>query len=62
MSDLRDHIADLLTDADHEQGCTFPGPCICLLGRLEAVLMTDPEDDGLWRITFPEPDSEENNT
>ena len=32
---LRDHVADLLTDVDHFNGCKGTANCSCLIGRLQ---------------------------
>jgi hypothetical protein len=51
---LRNHIADLLTDVDHFNGChrwvEGDGTCTCLVGRIEwaitAEQVTEPREDG----------------
>jgi hypothetical protein len=46
VSDLRDHLLDLLTDTEHEPGCGVQTDafriCDCLVGRLWAVLGLEP--------------------
>jgi hypothetical protein len=51
---LRAHVADLLADVDHFNGChrwvEGDGTCICLVGRIEwaitAEQVTEPREDG----------------